>query len=171
MRVDDEATQEVVQLSVKSTKLSAEVVTDVLKWFLKSKDDDSQFKSKSGKVDMETLHKEAGSVKFLPHEMDKKEVEMISKEFKKYDVMFAVDKVNDGKFVLAFAAKNEQSIEHAMKQVIKKQDLDIRKQKVDERKNTINKVKQKSQDRTPDNEGKTKEKEHEKHRSRQDVGR
>jgi len=110
----DEIVQDEVRISVNASRITGKVILAVLKWLFDNKE-----KTKvHGEVGMKELHKQSDNVKFLPHELDKKEITAYAKEFKKYGILFAVEKQDEGKYVLAFAGRNEESIEYAMKKIL-----------------------------------------------------
>jgi hypothetical protein len=128
----EDANQDIIRFVLKAIKLTAAEVKKVIEWYLENKNDVTKFKEETGKVNMETLHSKTGSVKFIEQEIDKEEMKLISSEFKKYNVLFAVDKQEQDKYIIAFAGKNDQTVEYAMRQVIKKQDRLNRKSKIEE---------------------------------------
>lgn len=141
MRTDDNV-DEMVKLVLTSGKLLGNDVIKVIRWFLENGRDNAKFTETNGLTDMKKLHEKTSSVKFLPNEVDENEMKMISRQFKKYNVLFAVDKQENGNYVIAFAAKNIDTIEYAMKQVVKEQDRKMRHAKSEARKPTAEKIKQ-----------------------------
>jgi len=134
-------------LAVKASKLSANVIIKILKWFVENGKDNMKFKETTGKVDMIKLHEKSNSVKFLPNELDKEEMKLISSMFEKYNVLFAVEKQANGNYTIAFAGKDEQTIEYAMRKVIEEQNQHInKKSKIESiRKNHISYQKEREQ--------------------------
>lgn len=170
-RPDDNGSQELVDITIKAASLTAKTITDTIKWYIENGKDESKFKINNGQVDMQTLHEKAGTVKFLPHEMDLQEVQTISKEFEKYNVLFAVDKQENGKFVLAFAGQNEQSIEYAMQKIVEKQDKQISKSRGDKSKSRMQDIKDRYAEHANEQKGERerKEREHDRQKSRPDM--
>ncbi|MCL2591953.1 MAG: PcfB family protein [Defluviitaleaceae bacterium] len=109
--------QDEVRISIHASRITGKVILAALKWLFNNKE-----KIKvHGEVGMKELHKQSDNVKFLPHELDKKEITAYAREFKKYGILFAVEKQDEGKYVLAFAGRNEESIEYAMKKILEKE--------------------------------------------------
>jgi hypothetical protein len=168
--IADDNVQELIQIIVKAGRLGFDEVMKSVRWYADNKKDEEKFVENNGLVDMKTLHESASSVKFLPNEIDQEEIKMISREFQRYNILFAVDKQENGNYVLAFAGKNEESIEYAMKQVIRRQDRKLRKAKEEERKPTVEKINRRWQEYMTgeDRENKTKDKSKEQQKSQED---
>lgn len=123
MRIDDNI-NEVLQLVTKTTKLTATAIKNVMKWYLQHKKENDKFKKSIGQTDMITLTKTENTVKFLPEEIDRDMMRRYAKLFRKYNVHFAIEKQETGKYRIAFAGRNAETIEYAMFHVVQKMDRD-----------------------------------------------
>jgi hypothetical protein len=119
MRADDNI-QEVVDINIKAAKLTMNTVLKAIRCFLNNAKEEKNLKVSVGKDSMNKLLATEKNVKFLPNELNKEDMKLIAKEFKKYKIHFAVEKVEENSYRIAFAGRNLDSIEHAMKQVAKK---------------------------------------------------
>ena len=118
----EEVTDDVIVATVKVGKLSLESIVAALKWFVQNGQESKNFKEETGKMSMAELSHKANDISFISRDFNEKEVNLLASEFKKYNVMFAVEKQEEGVYKIAFAGKNEQTIEHAMKRVVIKLD-------------------------------------------------
>ena len=122
MARNEDIPDEMVQLVVGCARLGLKQVNAVLNWYAENAKEHSLFRPLSGVTNITTLHRKVNEVKFLPNELDKEKAQALSKEFKKHNVLFAVEKLGDNKYRIALAGKNGESIENAVKQIVKAQD-------------------------------------------------
>lgn len=119
MRADDNI-QEVVDINIKAAKLTMNTVLKVIRWFLNNAKEEQNMKVSVGKTSMKNLLATEKTAKFLQDELNKEDMKLVAKEFQKYKIHFGVEKVEKNTYHIAFAGRNGESVEHAMKQVAKK---------------------------------------------------
>ncbi|AOY74746.1 DUF3801 domain-containing protein [Clostridium formicaceticum] len=114
----DDHIHELVQIKIKAAMLTKDTIEKAIQWYLFNKTEKDKFKVTVGKTDMNTLNATEKTVKFLPIEIDRELMKLYSKEFKKYSIHFAVEKQSKGNYMIAFAGRNMETVEHAMKKVV-----------------------------------------------------